>query len=80
MMVPVVLTISRRPDAMVDPAAAPTATPWSGLPSCSNCFMRVNAMGIDGDRRLYWGILSVFYVLCSCVRSVEERIRGLGSI
>lgn len=53
MMVPVVLKISLRPEAIVDPAAAPDATPWRGLPSCSNCFMRVKAMGIDGDRRLY---------------------------
>lgn len=52
-MVPVVLQISLRPEAIVDPAAAPDATPWRGLPSCSNCFMRVKAMGIDGERRLY---------------------------
>lgn len=53
MTLPVVLTMSLKPDAIVVLAADPEATPWNGLPSCSNCFIRVYAMGIEGVRRLY---------------------------
>lgn len=56
MTVPVVFIRSFSPPVITDAAAAPEATPCSCFPWDSNCFILVKAMGIDGDRRLYWEV------------------------